>query len=882
MRWGETIHYAGTKARLTTPTEGHRTISLALNPTDRYRSAMAYTHITDFRQRAPVVRPPSEPREKYRILNPRIAYEGSFQRGVFPFEHPRESHLKDSDADTYDPSHDMPYAFNHLVVRNGVFLATGDLPRLAIGLIPQPRHAQPPMTKLGDLRFQIEWGGQCFWLDEQGSFRVEYHPWGTLHHIETAIDGITLRLELQAALYEDRAMSVILTLRESPLPVGIGGVFGGMAPDAKCGGSEGIHLKPDDGEDDNIARHGPYFLIWSNPHLPHSLLAGGQDLEAHVCPSYPAVAGPRAVFSQTCLKDQAWSFSAWINQAETTPPGKLQHAARTYYARLLQDIVLATPDPVLDAAFHSSVINMDYLYQKPVWLEGIHGWRSSRTNHYQISAAIYLGQQERARLALLAFCKTGHGTGPPPMKAGIAPLADERDGLPYLIIQLYRYWKKTDDHHLLRQVWERCSRSFAQFLLECDPDEDGLFNFHHVGNACLYQADPPRLPAGALSPSIMVCAMLDAMAEMALALDAPESAKAWQQKAGMTRREIQARLWDVEEGRYCACVDPQGRKQIAAYYTDYAFPSLYGNFDPADARPALCLQAMLRDLAVGDALCRVGNLMPPVFGHNAVQPAQMAEAAEALFRAGDAAHAARLLHGAARSATIYTDAPGTFPEYCSNSGYGLGKYLSCQPAGAFIVAVVHGLFGWNPAGGQSTWFPSIPDHWEFATLCLPDVRFSIRGTANYRMFRIESTQPVPLRVRIPLHGKIPAPIEDTAATILTSGVQFQPGGDVLEIRTERASAHEFRIRLVTSEYPYRQTCLPASNGDVTFPLPAGDWTVIDPARILLDWQILNHSFLGRTSPHAGTDTLYLLNRASNRSLEIRIPADTPRTGLDSQ
>ena len=182
---------------------------------------------------------------------------------------------------------------------------------------------------------------------------------------------------------------------------------------------------------------------------------------------------------------------------------------RKYYDTLLSTVEIQTPDRVLDSGFYAALLNLDYAYQSPAWLEAIHQWNAYWVNNYQISAAIDLGQLDRARRALIFFADRPGGPGQTYSDAdwdrsiqGIGRMCSSEEGLPYYILELYRYWLATGDRKTLDEVWPATKENLERLLKTRDPDGNMLLNWMLGGNMFLYQSDHLSLPGDAFSPRL--------------------------------------------------------------------------------------------------------------------------------------------------------------------------------------------------------------------------------------------------------------------------------------------------------------------------------------------------------------------------------------------
>jgi len=555
----------------------------------------------------------------------------------------------------------------------------------------------------------------------------------------------------------------------------------------------------------------------------------------------------------------------------------IEAEARTHFDEILAACALSTPDALLDAAFDASLLNLEYVYQPPAWLEGIHEWPSYYCNNYQISAAVALGQADRARDALRFFgeapggpCPVSYASGPPPDDP------NREAGLPYYLLQLHRYWLAAGDDATIDRLWAPAKAALEQMLARRDPDGDLLLNWHQGCNAFMYQADHLGQPGAAPSPTFMVAGNLEQMAAMAAHRGDNDLAASWRLRAAYMREEALRRLWRPAEGRFAA-IDPQSRVQQTNYYTDFVFPILYGGISREIAW--ILLRTLDETLWEGDSLMRSGNLKPPLFGNDMFGPVQMSEAAEAYFLCGRADRGWALLHGVARAATVYTDSPGAFPEFMTNSGWGQADYLFGNPAAAFAHAVVAGLFGWlpRPDPAPCRWTPVVPQDWQRAALRLPDAALSVEGPHADRRYMVETPVPRRLEVRLPLYGHAVSALTDGHGDPIPFDIEPHPGGGYLRASLPAAERHALRLQSTDRNDLPRQVELDA-DAPLSIPLPCRDAAVRDPQGALETFRITSGALDAIPAAFEGTRTIFIEDPQASRVVPVdlvRRPA--PRT-----
>lgn len=751
-----------------------------------------------------------------------------------------------------------PWLYNWVARRDPMFLVSGDLPRFAMMRTYRVPDINPPYAKLGDLRIRLMIDGVGYWLDETDPVAARFYPWGTEHSLHVG-ERTPVQVNVSAALVGNMGIGMCLTLNAGEsVDVTVELYFGGAAVQEAPLVSSYLAVLPDDGVDDRVVIGATSASIEADLDLASPLNPEAGTVTVRVraesdppseiertSSDSPEGMGNRALFRQrTSVTRDGTTIRFLASQTvaddgpgygpEASAASLDRHFAETkaYYGKLLAPFSIQTPDSLLDAAFYAGVLNLDYTFQPPAWLEGLHKWNSYLVNNYQVSAAIGLGWLERARDALLFLGGTPDGPGPNLKSDGSQFMQGNHrfeEGLPYFVLQLYRYWRATEDGATLETLWEPTSRNLERLLEVRDPDGNLLLNWHQGCNMLLYQADHLNLPGDAFSPTAMVSENLSNMAEMAEAMGETEKATKWRSRARYMTDEAVRRLWDSERGRFLATIDTQGQKAEANYYTDFVFPQLYGRFPAWHAW--ISLQTLDRTLWLGNGLMRAGNYMPPLFGNNQVHPVQMSEASEAYFRAGRSEDGARLLHAVARAATVLTDSPGSFPERMSDSGFGQPDYAFGNPAGAYVRAVISGLFGIERSALEHplTWCPSIPAHWEGARLRVADVEMICEGSQCRRTYTMRLTgSPQAVSLRLPLYGHEVHSISDADGNDLAYEYMPHPGGGFAVL--ELPPGNEHSVRLVTeSAQPafdvYRRV---GSGEEVAWRLPEPGTQLIDP------------------------------------------------------
>ena len=695
-----------------------------------------------------------------------------------------------------------PAINNYLVRRDPVALVSGDLPRFALLDYRRIPHASPTPFLLGDARIRVKIAENEFWLDEHGTVETRYLPWGTEHHVAIG----NLIFTVTAALVDTCGMAISLKVeKDDNTPVEIFICYGGLGNASMRGGDrpECLLLNPEQELNDQIIIENGVAIL-ADDDIPYAVRVQANTGEVMRMANTDGIrqwAAFRRILNEKVTHLHLVVGKQVTGAATLNPAHTKQYIAETqsYYRDLLAGTEISTPDKLLDAAFYTSIVGMDYIYSAPGWLEGLTGWATYFSNNYQFSAAVALRQYQYAKTAV-RFCAL-HPDGP-----GQVYLADcttgspeeddhQADGLLYMILQFYHYWKATGDNATLAEVWPPICHALEQFIALRDSDGDGLLDFHKGCNVFLYQADHLSLPGAAFTPSVMLAGILQRMAEMADSIAENTRADKWRQQVETIYQQLLDNFWDTDEGRFVANIDPQGQRQIASYYTDYAFPSLYTDL-PSEKRYQSLL-AMDKALSLGPCLLRTGNYLPELFGNNGIHQVGMAEAAEAQCREGRAQRGWELLHGVAVGATVISYCPGTMYEFASWEGKGLlNKHFGNQ-IGCYIRAVVTGLFGFTRTAATmvQTWQPAIPEVWPHARLRLGGIGMEVTGTVTSRTYRLQLETPQPASFRLPLYGHSPEKVVDANGNDVAFTIESHPAGGFIHIALPAEIEHSVTVVL---------------------------------------------------------------------------------------
>ncbi len=636
--------------------------------------------------------------------------------------------------------------FNRAVKRGRTVLVSGDKPRFALIYSAKSNQVDPDMYKMGDGRIRLTMNGKEIWLDCVPDINTTFNPSSTEYICHpTLFPGLAIRLLVsQAADWGAVARLSFSNSSGSPMQLKADLIYGGIR---KCKRTfSASYFSPYEKEDisSNNVELGRESARLSDKNIEGDVLISsipavkpGQDT-GHVFFSVPVTvrggAEKQIYFILSLSLPQDPRFFQKIKEKN---PSSLILESKKYYSDLLERYQISTPSDLLNNGFKSAVLNFDNIYTDPAWLEGIHWWSAYWTNNFQISAAIALQQDECAKKALSFFNSSQYGPAPVMTASGKSDAQSKNgeDGLPYYIFNLVRYYNSTGDRKLVLAVWPNLRKSIDLLWQIRDRDGDGLINWHMGANAFLYQADHLEMPGDAASPSLMMAGMLERLSVLGVQLGQSVDAERWHTRSEKIYRNLDSILWNNKAGAFYNHRDEQGLVHSAHYYSDLVFPTLYTSLPEIygwQSLDYLYHSLWTNNYKNEKSLMRVGDFKPSIFGNDNVMPVQMAEAARAYLNTGENEKGIKLMESVALAATLFTEAPGNFPERMNDEGKGEANYLFGNPIASFIYTMISGVFGLElkDQGKAVRWQPSFPDKWEHASMKLPYAKVSYRKTSN--------------------------------------------------------------------------------------------------------------------------------------------------------
>ena len=403
-----------------------------------------------------------------------------------------------------------------------------------------------------------------------------------------------------------------------------------------------------------------------------------------------------------------------------------------------------------------------------------------------------------------------------------------------------------------------------------------------------YQSDHLSLPGFAVSPTTFVAGLLSNLADM-IATIAPNQAADYRNRSSFMIKETIRRLWEPTKGRFSSLLDPEGylTKEVL-YYTDLAFPALYCGelMDPEYTWLTLADHSLWLppDKSSPYLRIRVGGMRPTLFGNNIPHTVGMSETAESLFHALRIDDGLAALEGVAVSATTRSNAPGNWMEMMSLDGRGDGDGQFGPPMGAFVLAVIHGLFGWSPAHPSTvaTWRPAIPASWTNASLkLLSGTTLGIRGPITKREYSLALSNPQQVTFVLPAYNLSVTAVHDIATGTPLEFVTVQhPGGGYVHVNVSVSGSSKIVVLSSPMESFFAPPRTAHAGARVLWrwtgnfgDIAQSEARVRDPQRVFESFTVTPAGLMGVLTQESGEKTLFVRGVAFRVLVTERLESD---------
>jgi hypothetical protein len=788
--------------------------------------------------------------------------------------------------------------FNRGIKRDDTILVTGDRARFALLRILPDDTVMPDFQKFGDGRVQIIYQGQKHWLDLMKGCKTTFYPGATEYEWDTTtIPGLKANLLVtQAGDWGIVARLSLTNTSAQPMEVQADWIWGGVARITRTMSAEYFPPDRDDSPGDKVAL-GEASATLQEDQFPYLATVAAYPLKK------PVISNSRVVYSYGLNLKPGKSESVYLvashsdltNGADQrvvdAQPEKLISESRKYYEAMLAPYAISTPNPVLDSGFFTGIANLDYEYTAPAWLEGVHWWGASFPNISQINAAMLLGQQERARKALEYFgmakeadyvYHTASGRA-----CGGGSGSYDYDAFPYHLRDVMQYYDFTGDRALLEQFWPRLMSATQKMWKLYAGSDPLLLKFHFGCNCLMYQADDLGLPGVGASPSLIMAGLPERLGNLAVSLGKTNDARLLKERTAAMYEALQAKVWNPEMGYFYNHVDLQGVPHTVHYYSDFVWPTLYTSLDVKygwQSLSAMNHALWLNPNGTEPPLMRVGDMKPSMFGDDNVMPFQMAEAARAYFRIGDKDRGTKLLESVALAGTVFTEAPGNFPERMLDNGRGDANYIFGPPTGAYMMGLIDGLFGLGLTDGGKAiaWRPGFPETWDSAHLKVPYAELTYQGNTNDNLrtdrYLVKSPTPKGLKFSIFLKPAKVLKVLDNGRPVdytLTTALDTM----LLEFTEPAASSHTVEIQTAPIVFEVKGPTVTGVGLPVAWDMGAKIKSVMDPQHVVSGLKVDGTIVSGEAGKVPGWHQFFveLANWPVIKNVEVEI---RPRYELD--
>ena len=278
--------------------------------------------------------------------------------------------------------------FNRGIKRDPTILVTGDRARFALMRTLPEDLLDPDLIKLGDGRVRLVLDGRTEWLDTARDASTLFLPHGTAWSVcSSLVPDLTVDLLVTQAENWGLVAQVSLTNNGSfaALELQVEISFGGLARCGRTDSAAYFRADDDDPVDNRVVVSGKQ-VTFSSPAMPDRVVA--RSLPA----CRPVLSGAKAIFTLPVLLQSGETRAVCLvaghsgaaadveSRVAQAAPADLLEECTQYYARLLRSLQIDTPSVALNSGFRTAILNLEYDYAAPAWLEGFRSATESRVS----------------------------------------------------------------------------------------------------------------------------------------------------------------------------------------------------------------------------------------------------------------------------------------------------------------------------------------------------------------------------------------------------------------------------------------------------------------------------------------------------------------------
>ena len=517
-----------------------------------------------------------------------------------------------------------------------------------------------------------------------------------------------------------------------------------------------------------------------------------------------------------------------LDPAQVSDPIQAYEQAMARCRDFARRLVIATPDPYLNAGAPMAVAASAGIFVNPTFVHGGSHWRQQQPGWRTMGGAIAFGWPDQIQRAVAFWgnlqVKVDDGQHD---QAEYSPNGCQQAGKsrffgkgfidyqqpPHYEFQTQffdeavRAWRASADPTL-----ERTLRPMLELHLErcraCyDPDGDGIYESYNntwPNDSIWFNGGGTPEQSGYVYYGHL------AAADMARRAGDRAAAERHAAMAAKIRKAVDDLLWMPDRGHYASYVEPWGLKRQMPDAWVYAqhVPIEAGLATPEQAWKAMfSTEASMERflLPYGGEMRQTSNFVPGQWSIRELYHGDNFGMALGYFLAGQGDAGWSLLRGTMLESMYgdgvgksgYSNERGTFKSVNRISPGGL-SHPNCAVDFADIVsaycrALVEGLFGYRPdyPNGVVRMEPSFPAAWDRASITTPDFSLDVKdGT-----YRVELTRPAKIRFGIPIRAR-----RVTGVTVDGKPIPFtiEPWAGYGMLRAEVPETHRTSLAIQTS------------------------------------------------------------------------------------
>jgi len=612
------------------------------------------------------------------------------------------------------------------------------------------------------------------YFHQMGGKSHRYHPWGIENSALCASDKLNVRLTA-SPLIDEKGFLLNVKIRnrcEQPLAVELEATYGGMGSVqeprmvtefSEAQGNE-IVLKDDVAflTDNTTDRPAVYGAFGSSAAMGFKVIDYKSLFDHHTYEiESPLVRGTaevgiipsratKDIYFVALFGDSAEELAERMRRVKSKPKEHLRRTKK-YFAGVSETSVVRTPDPRIDKAFETAVLDLEYTWRDGLgWLEIVSYWCDLWAQTH-LAGACSLRQTERAKSCLQAHAKALREDGkvmcfnPPDKPQAVSEWEH------FFTFGAYQYYLATGDLRFIEDLWPPLVKMYDYCFSTKDKGKNLLLSWWGMLEN---QEDAVQTYYSGSSATMAGVGMSKIMATFARALGKSEDGERYSRRAKEAEERLFEKLWKKDLGRFIWWTDELGVEHTESQYHTYAWPIILGATDLLDSYTSL---KHLRETLISsrDIVYNSNQFPDDRLSCLGAQESILVSgvAAVAFGKTGDADTCARIIKGCSR---CIMDPPmeGIVPEQAQID---FQSYFSSAAAN-FAWGVVHGLFGlaFNVPESKVTVQPAIPDAWDNAQIELRDSSLAISQDETSITVRLKT--PLSLRhdykIRVPISEEI--------------------------------------------------------------------------------------------------------------------------------